>query len=142
MKGRVEPLLQELGFELTPVADSHLCCGSAGTYSVTQPELSEQLRNNKLKNLKLACEESGADEMPENLSDLQPIVKQFVDRMRTLEHEETTIREAKKDLVEEYSSKLDTKTLKLALRLMDLKKKVQHKHYFDMFVDILERDEP
>ena len=87
-------------------------------------------------------EESGADEMPENLSDLQPIVKQFVDRMRTLEHEETTLREAKKDLVEEYSSKLDTKTLKLALRLMDLKKKVQHKHYFDMFVDILERDEP
>jgi len=87
-------------------------------------------------------EESIADEMPENLSDLQPIVKQFVDRMRTLEHEETTLREAKKDLVEEYSSKLDTKTLKLALRLMDLKKKVQHKHYFDMFVDILERDEP
>ena len=87
-------------------------------------------------------EESGADEMPENFNDLQPIVKQFVDRMRTLEHEETTLREAKKDLVEEYSSKLDTKTLKLALRLMDLKKKVQHKHYFDMFVDILERDEP
>lgn len=87
-------------------------------------------------------EESGPDEMPENLSDLKPIVKQFVDRMRTLEHEETTLREAKKDLVEEYSSKLDTKTLKLALRLMDLKKKVQHKHYFDMFVDILERDEP
>jgi uncharacterized protein (UPF0335 family) len=87
-------------------------------------------------------EESNADEMPENFSDLQPIVKQFVDRMRTLEHEEVTIREAKKDLVEEYSSKLDTKTLKLALRLMDLKKKVQHKHFFDMFVDILERDEP
>lgn len=87
-------------------------------------------------------EESGPDEMPENFNDLQPIVKQFVDRMRTLEHEETTLREAKKDLVEEYSSKLDTKTLKLALRLMDLKKKVQHKHYFDMFVDILERDEP
>jgi uncharacterized protein (UPF0335 family) len=86
-------------------------------------------------------EDSGPDEMPENLGDLQPIVKQFVDRMRTLEHEETTLREAKKDLVEEYSSKLDTKTLKLALRLMDLKKKVQHKHYFDMFVDILERDE-
>ena len=88
------------------------------------------------------AQDSGPDEMPENLNDLQPIVKQFVDRMRTLEHEETTIREAKKDLVEEYSSKLDTKTLKLALRLMDLKKKVQHKHYFDMFVDILERDEP
>jgi glycolate oxidase iron-sulfur subunit len=32
-------------------ADSHLCCGSAGTYSVLQPELSYQLRDNKLRNL-------------------------------------------------------------------------------------------
>jgi glycolate oxidase iron-sulfur subunit len=30
------------------VADPHLCCGSAGTYSITQPELSKQLRDNKL----------------------------------------------------------------------------------------------
>ena len=83
-------------------------------------------------------EESGADEMPENLSDLKPIVKEFVDRMRTLEHEETTLREAKKELVDEYATKLDTKTLKLALRLVDLKKKVQHKHYFDLFLEIID----
>ena len=36
------------GFELTPVPDSHLCCGSAGTYSILQPELSAQLKRNKL----------------------------------------------------------------------------------------------
>ena len=82
------------------------------------------------------------DEMPENLSELKPIVNEFVDRMRTLENEEATLREAKKELVDEYASKLDTKTLKLALRLVDLKKKVQHKHYFDLFLEILERDEP
>ena len=82
------------------------------------------------------------DEMPENLSELKPIVNEFVDRMRTLENEEVTLREAKKELVDEYASKLDTKTLKLALRLVDLKKKVQHKHYFDLFLEILERDEP
>ena len=33
---------------MTPVADSHLCCGSAGTYSVLQPELAGMLRANKL----------------------------------------------------------------------------------------------
>ena len=33
------------------MADAHLCCGSAGTYSITQPELSKQLRDNKLDNL-------------------------------------------------------------------------------------------
>ena len=48
MKGRVEALLAELGFELTPVPDSHLCCGSAGTYSILQPELSQQLLKNKI----------------------------------------------------------------------------------------------
>ncbi|CAN7371346.1 glycolate oxidase subunit GlcF [Pseudomonas umsongensis] len=49
--GAVEAVLTSLGFNLTPVADSHLCCGSAGTYSLTQPELSRQLRDNKLKAL-------------------------------------------------------------------------------------------
>jgi glycolate oxidase iron-sulfur subunit len=44
----VEPILTGLGFALTPVPDGHLCCGSAGTYSITQPDLSLQLRDNKL----------------------------------------------------------------------------------------------
>jgi glycolate oxidase iron-sulfur subunit len=46
--GAVERVLQRLGFALTAVPDGHLCCGSAGTYSITQPELSKQLRDNKL----------------------------------------------------------------------------------------------
>ncbi|MGQ4879438.1 glycolate oxidase subunit GlcF [Billgrantia sp. LNSP4103-1] len=49
--GAVEGVLVKLGFTLTPVADAHLCCGSAGTYSITQPELATQLRDNKLNNL-------------------------------------------------------------------------------------------
>ena len=48
LPGRVEALLSRIGFEVTPVPDAHLCCGSAGTYSVLQPELSKQLRTNKL----------------------------------------------------------------------------------------------
>jgi glycolate oxidase iron-sulfur subunit len=46
--GVVERILVAAGFELTPVADSHLCCGSAGTYSILQPALSERLKANKL----------------------------------------------------------------------------------------------
>lgn len=49
--GAVEGVLERLGFSLTAVPDSHLCCGSAGTYSLTQPELSFQLRDNKLNAL-------------------------------------------------------------------------------------------
>jgi glycolate oxidase iron-sulfur subunit len=46
--GVVERLLEQAGYALQPVADGHLCCGSAGTYSILQPDLSEKLRNNKL----------------------------------------------------------------------------------------------
>jgi glycolate oxidase iron-sulfur subunit len=48
IRGRVERLLQEAGYELVPVPDAHLCCGSAGTYSILQPEISAQLRARKL----------------------------------------------------------------------------------------------
>jgi glycolate oxidase iron-sulfur subunit len=51
IRGKVEEVLRAVGVDVTLCADSHLCCGSAGTYSVLQPELSYQLRDNKLKNL-------------------------------------------------------------------------------------------
>jgi glycolate oxidase iron-sulfur subunit len=61
IRGKVESLLSSIGIGVRLCADSHLCCGSAGTYSVTQPELSEQLRKNKLAHLHTACEEFDAD---------------------------------------------------------------------------------
>ena len=55
LRGGVEAHLRELGFDvLPPAAEAHLCCGSAGTYSVLQPELSRQLRDRKLKNIAAA----------------------------------------------------------------------------------------
>ncbi len=51
MKGQVETLLTDLGFHLTAVPDAHLCCGSAGTYSILQPDLSQQLLKNKINAL-------------------------------------------------------------------------------------------
>lgn len=54
LQGVVERLLVAAGFELTFVPDGHLCCGSAGVYSILQPELSEQLRVNKLAALQSA----------------------------------------------------------------------------------------
>jgi glycolate oxidase iron-sulfur subunit len=54
----VESVLVRLGFDLTAVPDAHLCCGSAGTYSITQPALARSLRDNKL-----AALESGHPEI-------------------------------------------------------------------------------
>ena len=52
LRGGVETHLGELGFEVSlALSESHLCCGSAGTYSVLQPELAYQLRDRKLSQL-------------------------------------------------------------------------------------------
>jgi glycolate oxidase iron-sulfur subunit len=51
IKGAVESLLADLGFALTYVPDAHLCCGSAGTYSILQPDLSQRLLANKIEAL-------------------------------------------------------------------------------------------
>lgn len=48
LDGVVEALLRRLGFELTAVRDAHICCGSAGTYSILQPQLAATLRRQKL----------------------------------------------------------------------------------------------
>lgn len=49
--GVVEFILQKLGYVLLPVLDSHLCCGSAGIYSILQPEIAEKIQKNKIENL-------------------------------------------------------------------------------------------
>jgi glycolate oxidase iron-sulfur subunit len=48
IRGKVEALLTRVGYELAPVRDAHLCCGSAGAYSLLQPELANELRSRKL----------------------------------------------------------------------------------------------
>ena len=48
IRGKVEALLERVGYELTPIRDAHLCCGSAGTYSLLQPQIAAELRARKL----------------------------------------------------------------------------------------------
>ncbi|MES2257894.1 MAG: glycolate oxidase subunit GlcF [Pseudomonadota bacterium] len=51
IRGKVEGVLRAIGVDVVLCADSHLCCGSAGTYSILQPELALQLRDRKLASL-------------------------------------------------------------------------------------------
>ena len=57
LTGGVEALLTDAGFELTPVAEKHLCCGSAGTYSILQPEIAGALKIRKLGHLQAGAPE-------------------------------------------------------------------------------------
>ncbi|MES2318077.1 MAG: glycolate oxidase subunit GlcF [Pseudomonadota bacterium] len=51
IRGKVESVLRAVGVDVTLCGDSHLCCGSAGTYSLLQPELATELRDRKLASL-------------------------------------------------------------------------------------------
>ncbi|GGA06785.1 glycolate oxidase subunit GlcF [Neptunicoccus cionae] len=51
IKTHPKTLLKRAGFEVVEPADSHLCCGSAGTYNLMQPEISGQLKERKVKTL-------------------------------------------------------------------------------------------
>jgi glycolate oxidase iron-sulfur subunit len=59
IRGKVESVLRAAGVDVVLCADSHLCCGSAGTYSVLHPEIAHALRDRKLANL----EATGAREI-------------------------------------------------------------------------------
>jgi glycolate oxidase iron-sulfur subunit len=59
IRGKVEGVLRAAGVDVVLCADSHLCCGSAGTYSVMHPEIAHELRDRKLANLQA----TGADEI-------------------------------------------------------------------------------
>ena len=45
-------LLTQAGFKVSSVPEGHMCCGSAGTYNMLQPEIANQLRNRKVENIK------------------------------------------------------------------------------------------
>jgi glycolate oxidase iron-sulfur subunit len=52
LRGGVEGHLRALGFDVSVAGDeNHMCCGSAGAYSILQPQLAAQLRDRKLENL-------------------------------------------------------------------------------------------
>jgi glycolate oxidase iron-sulfur subunit len=51
IRDKAEGVMRAIGLDVQLPTDSHICCGSAGTYSVLQPEMSYQLRDNKLDNL-------------------------------------------------------------------------------------------
>ena len=57
IRGEVESLLTALGAEVSPVGESHFCCGSAGTYSVLQPDLAYKLRDRRLGHLEAPAPE-------------------------------------------------------------------------------------
>ena len=82
-----------------------------------------------------------ADAQPVELGELKKVVDEFMDRFTQLDNELELLKEDQKNLIEEYSDRLDIKTLKQAIRSVKIRKKVDHKDTFDSFCEILDQRE-
>jgi len=80
----------------------------------------------------------GADLQPNSLTDLKPIIKDFISRLSAIDHEIDTLTQDKKELFEEFAQKVDVKELKAAIRVHKIQQKVSHKHAFDSILACLE----
>lgn len=79
----------------------------------------------------------GVDLQPDSLTDLKPIIKEFISRLANIEHEIETLNEDRKALFEEFSQKIDVKELKAALRVYKIEQKVNHRHAFESILECL-----
>lgn len=82
-----------------------------------------------------------ADLMPDELKALKVLVEEFIAKLQNIDNEIQLLKDDRKDLLEEYSDRLDMRTLKAAMRIVDIKKSVAHKDTFESFLEVLEEHE-
>lgn len=73
-----------------------------------------------------------------NLSELKEVAQEFLSRLNTIDNELSLLKEDRKELIDEYSKKLDMKTFKAAMQVNKIKKQVEHEDTFDVFLEILD----
>lgn len=78
-----------------------------------------------------------ADLQPDELNALKALVEEFLGKLQGIDNEIDLLKEDRKGLFEEYSDRLDMKTLKAAMRIVDIKQGVAHKDTFDCFLEVL-----
>jgi len=76
--------------------------------------------------------------MPDELNALKALVKEFVDRIASVDNEIELLKQDRKELLEEYSEKLDLKTLTAALKVVKIQNEVVHRDTFDLFLAALD----
>ena len=79
-----------------------------------------------------------ADREPMELGELKTLLTEFMDRYTRVEHEMDLLKEDAKALLEEFEDRLDTKTLKQAIRVVRAKKKIKHQDTFERYESILD----
>ena len=74
---------------------------------------------------------------PDEINALRSLVKEFVNKIESVDNEIELLKQDRKEIIEEYSEKLDLKTLTAALKVVKIQKEVAHKDTFDLFIEAL-----
>lgn len=74
---------------------------------------------------------------PDEVNALREVVKEFVTRLQNVDNEIELLKQDRKELIEEFTDKLDVKTLQAALRVTKIQNEVTHKDTFDLFMEAL-----
>lgn len=75
---------------------------------------------------------------PTEINALRALVKEFIGKIQTVDDEIELLKEDRKEIIEEYSQKLDYKTLQSALKVVKIQQGVEHKDTYDLFMEVLE----
>lgn len=78
-----------------------------------------------------------AELQPDELNELKKLALEFVEKVQNIDNEIETLKMDRKEIFEEYSEKLDMKTLTAALRTLKIESTVAHKDTYDMFLEAL-----
>lgn len=85
-------------------------------------------------------ERAVAELQPDELNALKALVKEFIGKIEYVDNEIELLKQDRKEIIEEYSEKLDMKTLQTALRVIKLQNSVLHKDAYDLFMEALTTD--
>lgn len=84
-----------------------------------------------------SADKAVAEMQPDELNALRAVVQEFMSKAENIDNEMETLKNDKKELIEEYKEKLDMKTLQIALRIIKLQNAVQRRDSFDLFMEAL-----
>ncbi len=75
---------------------------------------------------------------PDDLKSIKVLVEEFMEKIQSIDNEIETLKEDRKELIEEYKEKLDMKVLTAALKVIKIQNNVQHKDTFDSYLEVLQ----
>jgi len=74
---------------------------------------------------------------PDEVGALRNLVKEFITKIEAIDNEMELLKGDRKEVIEEYTDKLDMKTLQAALRVLKIQQNVAHKDTYDLFIEAL-----